>query len=272
MPKQDTGNAASEAAKKTTPEGAQGPDPKALGDEYKKNKDAQEEEMRPGLLDGEAIGPGQEGTGPLNPNGLLEDGDVGPAPEDFELMAAVLDALDEEDLALIELLTGLPVLERISDLEEQAANPDGENPPDLIGEVAKRQVETEQADPLNQAKKGLEEEQAAIEEAGSAPSSGQAKKKKPASTRPTVTAAKQPNWVAKHGGLPQWVKRTAQHLKKKGFAESHAIAVAINAAKKMCGSGDTNWPGKQNANGKSRAETCADVAHWESMKAAARAD
>lgn len=52
---------------------------------------------------------------------------------------------------------------------------------------------------------------------------------------------------------------------------SHAIAVAVNAAKKMCATGDLNWPGLQNVNAGSRAEACAAVARWEAMKAAAKA-
>ena len=67
-------------------------------------------------------------------------------------------------------------------------------------------------------------------------------------------------------------KKELAELKKKGFTESHSLAIAINAAKKMCTTSDTNFPGVQKVNGKSKAETCADVAHWEAMKAAARGD
>lgn len=77
------------------------------------------------------------------------------------------------------------------------------------------------------------------------------------------------NWVEDAGGLPSFVKRIAKHLRAKGFSESHAIATAINAVKKMCASGDTNWPGAQQVNAKSRAQACAALARWERMKAAA---
>lgn len=68
--------------------------------------------------------------------------------------------------------------------------------------------------------------------------------------------------LAKRGEshLPLYIKRIASHLKKKGMDESRAIATAWNAAKKMCATGDTNWPGHQEVNAGSRAEACAAVA------------
>lgn len=82
---------------------------------------------------------------------------------------------------------------------------------------------------------------------------------------------KRKNWVEQTGGLPRFIKRISKHLRKKGMTESHAIATAVNVVKKMCASGDTNFPGKQNVNAKSRAQACAAVAQWEAKKAAARA-
>jgi hypothetical protein len=79
------------------------------------------------------------------------------------------------------------------------------------------------------------------------------------------------NWVEEQGGLPGYIERIAVHLVAKGMSHSHAIATAINAAKKMCATGDLNWPGLQNVNPGSRAQACAAVARWEAMKAAARA-
>lgn len=79
------------------------------------------------------------------------------------------------------------------------------------------------------------------------------------------------NWVEETGGLPPYIKRIARHLKAKGMSESRAIAVAVNAAKRMCASGDVNWPGVQRVNPGSRAEACAAVAEWERKKAQARA-
>lgn len=79
------------------------------------------------------------------------------------------------------------------------------------------------------------------------------------------------NWVEKVGGLPRYIKRIAKHLKKK-MGESHAIATAVNVVKKMCASGDLNYPGKQKVNEKSRAEACAAVAEWEEKKARASAE
>lgn len=84
-----------------------------------------------------------------------------------------------------------------------------------------------------------------------------------------VTAAR--NWVEQQGGLPSYIKRIARHLQRKGMSKSRAIATAVNAAKKMCRTGDTNWPGKQQVNPGSRAEACAAVRQWNAMRARARA-
>lgn len=80
---------------------------------------------------------------------------------------------------------------------------------------------------------------------------------------------KDKNWVDACGGLPKYIKRITKHLKEKGMPESQAIATAVNAAKKMCASGDVNFPGKQNVNAGSRAEACTAVAEWEKLKACA---
>lgn len=75
------------------------------------------------------------------------------------------------------------------------------------------------------------------------------------------------NWVKKAGGLPSYIKRIKVHLEEGGMDESRAIATAVNAAKKMCATGDTNFPGKQEVNPGSRAEACTAVAEWEAKKA-----
>lgn len=80
------------------------------------------------------------------------------------------------------------------------------------------------------------------------------------------------NWIERQGGLPRYIERIAIHLHEKGMPISHAIATAVNAAKKMCATGDLNWPGLQSVNPGSRAEACAAVARWEAMKVAARAE
>lgn len=81
------------------------------------------------------------------------------------------------------------------------------------------------------------------------------------------------NWVEKAGGLPEYIKRIAKHLEKKpGFDKSRAIATAVNAAKRMCATGDLNFPGVQQVNAGSRAEACAAVADWERKKAQSKAD
>lgn len=87
-----------------------------------------------------------------------------------------------------------------------------------------------------------------------------------------LTAAATFNWVDKVGGLPKFITRIKKHLMKKGMTESHAIATAVNVVKKMCATGDTNFPGKQNVNAGSKAEACAAAASWERKKAQAKAD
>lgn len=80
------------------------------------------------------------------------------------------------------------------------------------------------------------------------------------------------NWVEDVGGLPRYIKRISKHLRRKGMREGHAIAVAVNVVKKMCATGDLNYPGRQDANPISRAKACAAVAHWERMKIQAKAN
>lgn len=77
------------------------------------------------------------------------------------------------------------------------------------------------------------------------------------------------NWVEKSGGLPPYIKRIAKHLQAKGKDESQAIATAVNVVKKMCATGDVNFPGKQQVNAGSQAEACAAVKSWEQKKAGA---
>lgn len=79
------------------------------------------------------------------------------------------------------------------------------------------------------------------------------------------------NWVDDVGGLPSYIKRISKHLREKGMTEGHAIATAVNVVKKMCATGDINFPGKQEVNAGSRAEACAAVADWERKKAQAKA-
>ena len=80
------------------------------------------------------------------------------------------------------------------------------------------------------------------------------------------------NWVERAGGLPKYIERIAKHLRsEKGMTTGRAIAVAVNAVKRMCATGDTNFPGAQQVNVKSRAEACAAVADWERKRLKSRA-
>lgn len=90
-------------------------------------------------------------------------------------------------------------------------------------------------------------------------------------TRAPLDRSPNKNWVENAGGLPMYIRRIANHLNaEQGMTISHAIATAVNVVKKMCASGDTNWPGKQNVNAGSHAEACAAVVEWERKKASAR--
>jgi hypothetical protein len=86
------------------------------------------------------------------------------------------------------------------------------------------------------------------------------------------TAVTHHNWVEEQGGLPRFIERIACHLHfEKGKDVGMSIAIAKNAAQRMCDSGDLNFPGMQQVNAGSRAEACAAVAEWNRMRAAARA-
>jgi hypothetical protein len=82
-----------------------------------------------------------------------------------------------------------------------------------------------------------------------------------------LSAGELANWVEKAGGLPPYIKRIAKHLQQKGKDESQAIATAVNVVKKMCATGDINFPGSQQVNAGSQAEACAAVKSWEAKKA-----
>lgn len=90
-------------------------------------------------------------------------------------------------------------------------------------------------------------------------------------TRGRLNESPKQNWVDKVGGLPDYIDRIAVHLVGKGMERGHAIATAVNAAKKMCATGDLNLPGHQDVNPGSRAEACSAVQEWEAKKAQSHA-
>lgn len=88
---------------------------------------------------------------------------------------------------------------------------------------------------------------------------------------PSLDTSPKQNWVDKAGGLPKYIERIAKHLHfEKGMDTGHAIATAVNVCKRMCATGDTNWPGMQQVGPKSRAEACKAVAEWEAKKASTK--
>jgi len=89
---------------------------------------------------------------------------------------------------------------------------------------------------------------------------------------PSLDRSPKENWVEQAGGLPDYIERIAKHLHfEEGMTISRAIATAVNVVKRMCATGDTNWPGMQQVSPKSREQACQAVAEWEAMKAKSRA-
>ena len=87
------------------------------------------------------------------------------------------------------------------------------------------------------------------------------------SAYPGLDRSPKQNWVDRAGGLPTYIERIAKHLHyEKGMEMGRAIATAVNVVKKMCATGDLNWPGLQQVRPSSRAQACKAVAEWEAMK------
>lgn len=62
--------------------------------------------------------------------------------------------------------------------------------------------------------------------------------------------------------MPALHERIHDHLVRKGMTDSVAWATAVNAVRKGCRTGDTNFPGKQEMNEISRTEYCKAYAAW----------
>jgi hypothetical protein len=88
-------------------------------------------------------------------------------------------------------------------------------------------------------------------------------------TSATMTDVEDFNWIEECGGLPKYIKRISKHLQEKGMPQGQAIATAVNSCKRMCSTGDTNWPGRQSVSKMTRAQACAAVKEWEKLKACA---
>ena len=86
------------------------------------------------------------------------------------------------------------------------------------------------------------------------------------------------NWVERYDALKphatNWIYQAARQIKGKNptWTDGRCIATAVEAAERMCASGDTDWPGKQQVNAGSRAQACAAIARWKSAAARARDD
>lgn len=65
------------------------------------------------------------------------------------------------------------------------------------------------------------------------------------------------NWVSEQGGLPKKIEHLKKRLERKGHSESSSVAIAVEAAKRFCAKGNSEW--------------CGAVAQWEKMKAKAKA-
>lgn len=64
--------------------------------------------------------------------------------------------------------------------------------------------------------------------------------------------------------MPDLHERIKKHVCKDnpGWTESRCWAVAVDAVRRGCLTGDTNFPGKQEMNAVSRAQYCKAYAEW----------
>lgn len=77
--------------------------------------------------------------------------------------------------------------------------------------------------------------------------------------------SKTSNWVAKAGGLPNFIQHISHDLhEKRGMPESKAIAMAVGICKRWCRGGGSVKPD-------TRAAACKAIAQWEAMKAKSHA-
>lgn len=72
------------------------------------------------------------------------------------------------------------------------------------------------------------------------------------------------NWVAKHGGLPPYVRAVARGIRRSGHSLSEAIQMAIGVM--------SNWIASPHTKPETKAKATAALAWWEKMKLAAHAD
>lgn len=86
--------------------------------------------------------------------------------------------------------------------------------------------------------------------------------KKPIPNDPSKT-----NWVERAGGLPQYIRRIAEHLHGQGMSVSRSIAVAVNTVKRWARGGPARKGGPGHVTAKTMAEAAAAVADWERKKA-----
>lgn len=66
----------------------------------------------------------------------------------------------------------------------------------------------------------------------------------------------------KRPSMPRLYHRIHDHLVAKGMPSGRAWAVAVNAVRKGCLSGDLNFKGLQSMSKPKRAEWCAAYAQW----------
>ncbi|QGZ16706.1 hypothetical protein PBI_DEWDROP_58 [Microbacterium phage Dewdrop] len=79
------------------------------------------------------------------------------------------------------------------------------------------------------------------------------------------------NWVDEVGGLPKYIRDIADSLMKRGFAESRAIATAVETVKRWAKGGPARKGGKGSVSAKTVAKAVKALAEWEAKKARANA-
>src|SRR5438309_501927 len=82
-----------------------------------------------------------------------------------------------------------------------------------------------------------------------------------ASTPEPWSSSRTSNWVARAGGLPDYIQHISHDLHdKRGMDESRAIAMAVGSVKRWCRGGG-------NVHANTRAAACKAASEWEALKA-----
>lgn len=74
------------------------------------------------------------------------------------------------------------------------------------------------------------------------------------------------NWVQDAGGLPDYIKRIAEHLKGEGMSDAEAIASAVNTVKRWAAGGTVRANGGPKVKADTQAKAAKALAEWNRKK------